>query len=84
MSDNGDLCELWYHNENKGAEYDARGIFLTYTCPLCHEYKMARYRPDVLNNPAYEAVEDIDGDDEEGYIPDPNCIWDMQDIVEDN
>jgi len=76
MSDNGDLCELWYHNENKSAEYDARGIFLTYTCPLCHEYKMARYRPDVLNNPSYEADEDIYGDDED--------IWDMQDIVEDN
>jgi hypothetical protein len=29
-------------------QYDARGIFLTYTCEDCHEAKMAEYRPDVL------------------------------------
>jgi hypothetical protein len=29
-------------------QYDARGIFLTYTCEACHDRKMAAYRPDVL------------------------------------
>ena len=32
----------------KSAHYDARGIFLTYTCEDCHDRKMAGYRPDVL------------------------------------
>jgi hypothetical protein len=41
--------------------YDARGIFLTYTCEDCHDAKTARYRPDVLTDPSYwtdEAIED--------------------------
>jgi hypothetical protein len=29
-------------------QYDARGIFLTYTCENCHDRKMGTYRPDVL------------------------------------
>ena len=29
----------------KSAQYDARGIFLTYTCEDCHDRKMAGYRP---------------------------------------
>ena len=28
----------------KSAQYDARGIFLTYTCEDCHDRKMAGYR----------------------------------------
>ena len=36
----------------KSAQYDARGIFLTYTCEDCHDRKMAGYRPDVLTDPA--------------------------------
>jgi hypothetical protein len=35
----------------KSAQYDARGIFLTYTCEDCHDRKMAGYRPDVLTDP---------------------------------
>jgi hypothetical protein len=37
----------------KSAQYDARGIFLTYTCEDCHDRKMAEFRPDVLTDPAY-------------------------------
>lgn len=41
--------------------YDARGIFLCYTCSKCHAEKMARYRSDVLTDPNYwhdEPIED--------------------------
>lgn len=41
-------------------EADARGIFLTYVCGQCRASKLAKYRPDVLRNPNYEADEDID------------------------
>lgn len=41
---------------------DARGIPLCRTCDACHERKMAGYRPDVLENPQYEADEEIDDD----------------------
>lgn len=45
------------------ANYDARGIFLTYTCEKCHKEKMARYRPEVLTNSNYDPLDDvIDGD----------------------
>ena len=44
------------------AKYDARGIFLTYVCPKCEKDKLAKYRPDVLNNPSYEADEPIEPD----------------------
>jgi hypothetical protein len=43
----------------KSAQYDARGIFLTYTCEDCHDRKMAGYRPDVLTD---RAIEVYDGD----------------------
>jgi hypothetical protein len=46
----------------KSAQYDARGIFLTYTCEDCHDRKMAGYRPDVLTDPAYWTDEPIDDD----------------------
>lgn len=42
--------------------YDARGIFLCYTCEKCHDAKMARYRPDVLTDPNYWADEAIEAD----------------------
>lgn len=44
------------------AQYDARAIFLTYTCPACHKRKMAEFRPDVLTDKNYYADEPIDGD----------------------
>jgi hypothetical protein len=42
------------------AQYDARGIFLTYTCEDCHDRKMAEFRPDVLTDPQYWTDEPID------------------------
>jgi hypothetical protein len=42
--------------------YDARGIFLTYTCEACHDRKMAGYRPDVRTDPSYRSDEPIDDD----------------------
>jgi hypothetical protein len=41
-------------------QYDARGIPLCRTCPVCHQKKMGRYRRDVLTNPNYHADEPID------------------------
>jgi hypothetical protein len=43
-------------------QYDARGIFLTYTCEDCHDRKMAGYRPDVLTDPGYWTDEPIEDD----------------------
>jgi hypothetical protein len=43
--------------------YDARGIFLCFTCSACHAARMARYRPEVLTNPGYTADERIEPDD---------------------
>jgi len=56
------FCDHPRHNERKRAQYDARGIFLTYTCPACHAKKMAGYRQDVLTDPNYWADEPIDED----------------------
>lgn len=47
----------------KDAEYDARGIFLTYACDKCREQKLGRYRSEVLFDPNYWADEAIEGDD---------------------
>lgn len=43
-------------------QYDARGIFLCYTCSKCEREKLAGYRPEVLDELNYEA-DDL-GDDE--------------------
>jgi len=42
---------------------DARGIPLCRTCDKCHDEKMARYRPEVLNNSQYECDEPIEPED---------------------
>jgi len=42
--------------------YDARGIELGYVCPRCEAAKMSGFRPEVLDDPNYDASEDIDGD----------------------
>jgi hypothetical protein len=55
-------CTMEYHQANKVAQYDARGIFLTYTCDKCHDRKMSIYRPDVLTDPDYWHDEPIDED----------------------
>ena len=46
----------------KDAEYDARGIFLTYACDRCREQKLGSYRSEVLFDPNYWADEAIDED----------------------
>jgi hypothetical protein len=43
-------------------QYDARGIFLSYTCEDCHARKMAGYRPDVLTDSSYWTDEPIEED----------------------
>ena len=43
-------------------EYDARGIPLTRVCNACRRERLARYRPEVLNNPQYECDEPIEED----------------------
>lgn len=43
--------------------WDARGIFLRFTCDDCHKEKMKGYRREVLADPNYDAP-DL-GDDEE-------------------
>lgn len=46
--------------DGRWAEYDARGIFLTYVCPVCRSAKLAEFRPDVLTDPGYWHDEPID------------------------
>jgi hypothetical protein len=40
--------------------YDARGIFLTFTCDKCHDDKMKQFRDDVLTDRNYWHDEPID------------------------
>lgn len=59
--------ELKYHDcprDEREAQYDGRGIFLTYTCEKCHEAKMSRYRPEILE---YYTQADVDEQIEEDY-----------------
>lgn len=41
-------------------QFDARGCYLTITCPSCHSSKMKAYRPEVLSDPNYDTCEDIE------------------------
>ena len=43
--------------------YDARGIFCSYVCDDCEAERRARYRPEIFEDGAYEADEDIEPDD---------------------
>ena len=43
-------------------QYDARNIFLCYSCEKCEVEKFARYRPEVLTDPNYWHDEPIDED----------------------
>jgi hypothetical protein len=53
------ICECG-SGEPARARYDARGIFLTYACWKCRKQKLAKFRPEVLTDPNYEASEPID------------------------
>lgn len=52
----GHMAEPWW-------KYDARGIPLAKICKVCADYKLAKYRPEVLSNGNYHADEDIEADD---------------------
>jgi len=55
------LCSCGSGEEHR-ANYDARGIFLTFTCSKCHKRKMSGFRPEVLTDPNYYADEPIEED----------------------
>jgi hypothetical protein len=57
--ENNRLCSCG-SGEEREAEYDARGIFLTYACGKCRREKLAGYRPEVLSDPNYEHSEPLD------------------------
>jgi hypothetical protein len=44
-------------------EHDARGIELCRVCDKCRKEKLARYRPDVLEDPNYWHDEPIEEDE---------------------
>ena len=48
--------------EQRWAEYDARGIFLTFVCNACRERKLRGYRPEVLTDPNYYCDEAVESD----------------------
>lgn len=48
--------------ERRYPNYDARGIFLTFTCETCHQRKMSGFRPDVLTDPNYWTDEPVEED----------------------
>lgn len=56
--------DLKYHicpREDRYAQYDGHGIFLTFTCHKCHKAKMSRYRPDIHTR--YQCDEPIEAED---------------------
>jgi len=44
-------------------ECDARGIYLCRCCEVCRKERLAGFRPEVLTDPNYDAIEDIEPDD---------------------
>lgn len=62
-----DNDNLRYHAHEKGDgswwENDTRGIPLARVCEECRAAKLSTFRPEVLNNPNYEADEPIEPDD---------------------
>jgi hypothetical protein len=56
------LCDCGSNLESDW-QYDARGIFLCRTCPVCHQRKMGRYRKEVLTNSNYKCDEPIEPED---------------------
>ena len=43
--------------------FDARGIYCCLFCPPCEQQARARYRPEVLTDPAYDCDEPIEPDE---------------------
>lgn len=52
-------CGSGYYPE---MQYDARNIFLFYSCSKCEKQKLAGVRPDVLTDANYWANEAIEED----------------------
>lgn len=52
---NGHIDQPWW-------KYDARGIPLAKICKVCADYKLSKFRPEVINNANYWADEVIDSD----------------------
>lgn len=50
-------CGSGLHRE---AQYDARNIFLTYSCSACEREKLSHFRPDVLADPNHWHDEPIE------------------------
>lgn len=50
--------------EYQEAEYDARGILLTYARSKCRKERLSHFRPEVLSDPNYEADEPIEPEDD--------------------
>lgn len=46
--------------EPRHARYDARAIFLCFTCNSCHARRMRGFRADVLTDPSYPADEPVE------------------------
>jgi hypothetical protein len=42
--------------------FAARGIYLCRACDRCRSEKLDRFRPEVLDDPDYECIEDIEPD----------------------
>lgn len=61
MTEHYNLCGCG-SNLPREAEYDARGIFLTFVCDDCREEKLRKYRKDVLEDADYWCDEPIDED----------------------
>jgi len=49
--------------DDRGDLSDARGIYCCKVCDRCEGAKRARYRPEVLDDPGYEASEPIEPED---------------------
>ncbi len=56
------LCSCGSGQESWWA-YDARGIELARVCEKCEKEKLSHYRPEVLDDPNYDADEPIEPED---------------------
>lgn len=57
---NEDPCGRHEKGDGSWWENDARGIPLARVCEKCENFKLKKYRPEILRNPNYETDEPID------------------------
>lgn len=48
------------HIDQPWWKYDARGIPLAKICKVCADYKLSKFRPEVIGNPNYSADESVE------------------------